>query len=127
MLIRTTVRWMECLSLTIVLAIVGCAGGEPAGDATQSQSSTATPDQGEPPATDEIAVALAKLSPEDRALAEKQEVCLVGEGKLGSMGTPVKVDVKGRPIFICCEGCRDSLLKDADKYLAKLDGKDTAE
>ena len=37
------------------------------------------------------------------------------------MGTPVKVTVKGRPVFICCASCKAKLLKDPDKYLAKLD------
>ena len=36
------------------------------------------------------------------------------------MGTPIKIDVKGRPVFICCEGCRDSLLEEPEKYLALL-------
>ena len=36
------------------------------------------------------------------------------------MGTPIKVDVNGRPVFICCEGCRESLLAEPAKYLAKL-------
>ncbi len=36
------------------------------------------------------------------------------------MGTPRKVDVNGKTVFICCEGCRESLLEEPDKYLAKL-------
>jgi Cu(I)/Ag(I) efflux system membrane fusion protein len=67
-----------------------------------------------------IAAAMAELSPEDRALAEKQKVCLVADGALGSMGAPIKVEVKGHTVFICCEGCREDLLADPDKYLAKL-------
>ncbi|QDU39031.1 hypothetical protein Mal4_33640 [Maioricimonas rarisocia] len=67
-----------------------------------------------------VVVALAKLSDEDRALAESQKICPVGEGALGSMGTPVKVDVNGKPVFICCEHCREPLLEDPDKYLANL-------
>ena len=39
---------------------------------------------------------------------------------LGSMGTPIKVDVSGTPVFICCEGCRESLLAEPAKYLAIL-------
>ncbi len=68
----------------------------------------------------EIAAALAKLSPDDRALAEKQRFCPVADFRLGSMGTPKKVDLNGKPVFICCEGCRDSLTQQPDKYLAKL-------
>jgi Cu(I)/Ag(I) efflux system membrane fusion protein len=68
----------------------------------------------------EMITALSELSPEDRALVEKQGICPVAECRLGSMGTPKKVDVHGTPVFICCEGCRESLLSEPDKYLARL-------
>jgi len=64
---------------------------------------------------------LAALPEADRALAEKQKVCPVSGEPLGSMGKPVKVEVKGRTVFLCCEGCEPALKKDPDKYLAKLD------
>lgn len=67
-----------------------------------------------------IAEAMADLSKEDRELAMAQEICPVAGKPLGSMGTPIKVDVKGQPVFLCCNGCRDSLLKDPDKYLEIL-------
>ena len=70
----------------------------------------------------QIDVSLAKLSEQDRVLAEKQRICPVTEAPLGSMGTPLKVDVGGRTVFICCEGCRKPLLDDPEKHLAKLDG-----
>jgi Cu(I)/Ag(I) efflux system membrane fusion protein len=63
---------------------------------------------------------LAELSPEDRAAAEKQGVCLVSGEKLGSMGTPYKTTVKGQTVFLCCDGCEEKLQKEPDKYLAKL-------
>jgi hypothetical protein len=31
------------------------------------------------------------------------------------MGTPIRVDVNGTPIMICCEGCRKGLLKEPEK------------
>ena len=68
----------------------------------------------------EMIAALANLSPEDRALAERQRMCPVGDYRLGAMGTPKKVEVNGIPVFICCEGCRERLLRDTNKYLAKL-------
>ncbi|MAR12669.1 MAG: metal transporter [Blastopirellula sp.] len=72
-------------------------------------------------ATDpKIIAAFAKLSLTDRAIAERQRICLVTDFALGSMGTPRKVDVNGKTVFICCEGCRESLLEEPDKYLAKL-------
>ena len=64
--------------------------------------------------------ALSKLAPADRALAEKQKVCPVSGGALGAMGKPYKVTVKGREVFLCCQGCEAAILKDPDKYLAKL-------
>ena len=71
-------------------------------------------------AADKITAALNQLAPADRVLAERQQVCPVADMPLGSMGTPIKIDVRGRPVFICCEGCRDRLLGQPQKYLAKL-------
>jgi Cu(I)/Ag(I) efflux system membrane fusion protein len=48
---------------------------------------------------------LAKLSPEDRRLAEAQQFCPVLGSKLGSMGPPVKVVLDGKPVFLCCKNC----------------------
>lgn len=69
----------------------------------------------------EASAELAKLSPEDRALAEKQKTCPVTDAPLGSMGVPIKVTVKGRTVLLCCGGCQEKLNKKADEYLAKLD------
>jgi uncharacterized protein (TIGR03000 family) len=49
---------------------------------------------------------LAKLSPEDRKLAEAQKYCAVQKGvRLGAMGVPVKIMIDGAPVFLCCEAC----------------------
>lgn len=71
----------------------------------------------------EIRKALELLSEEDRVLAEAQEICPVTEVPLGSMGmgTPIKLEVDGRTVFICCEGCRDGMLGNPDKYFKFLD------
>ena len=66
------------------------------------------------------AEAFAELSAEDRQMVELQKICPVTDEALGSMGTPIKVRVGDRDVFICCEGCREDLLENADKYLAKL-------
>jgi hypothetical protein len=68
----------------------------------------------------DIQAALAQLSDEDRALAVKQRICPVSGNPLGSMGKPVEVNVKGQRVFLCCEGCREEIEKDPDKYLAKI-------
>ncbi len=72
---------------------------------------------------EKMKAALAKLSPEDAASAEKQHICPVSDEMLGAMGAPIKIDVDGQLVWICCEGCRDPLLEDPAKYLAKLENK----
>jgi hypothetical protein len=70
---------------------------------------------------DEVAEAMAKLSPEDRQLAEAQGYCVVGDSKLGGMGVPVKLMIEDKPVFICCEHCKEKAEKDATATLAKLE------
>ncbi len=72
---------------------------------------------------EEIRKAMEPLSEADRALAEAQVICPVTEVRLGSMGmgTPIKLEIKGRTVFICCEGCRDGWVNEPDKYFKILD------
>lgn len=65
--------------------------------------------------------ALAGFSEEDRQSAMKQHFCPVSGEMLGTMGAPKKVMVEGRTVWICCDGCKDKLLAEPDKYLSKLD------
>ena len=70
---------------------------------------------------DKVQANLAKLSPEDRKLAEEQGFCAVeSENRLGSMGTPYKVMVKDQPVFLCCKGCVQTALDEPDRTLAKV-------
>ncbi|MEX2092046.1 MAG: hypothetical protein WD971_05180 [Pirellulales bacterium] len=71
----------------------------------------------------DVTEAMAALSETDRAAALAQKVCPVSGDALGGMGTPIKVTVKGRDVFLCCEGCREKLEANPDEYLAKLDAK----
>jgi hypothetical protein len=71
--------------------------------------------------SNDVTEAMAALDEADRAAALAQKVCPVSDEALGSMGTPIKVKVGDRDVFICCESCRDGLLAEPDKYLAKLD------
>lgn len=63
---------------------------------------------------------LAELSEADRASAEKQHVCPVSGKMLGTMGTPVKVTVNDREVWLCCAGCEGQLREKPEEYLAKL-------
>ncbi|MGH7169059.1 MAG: efflux RND transporter periplasmic adaptor subunit [Gemmataceae bacterium] len=50
--------------------------------------------------------ALAKLSAENRRLAEAQRFCAVrANNRLGEMGVPIVVEIKGRKVFLCCKNC----------------------
>jgi membrane fusion protein, copper/silver efflux system len=68
-----------------------------------------------------IRAALAGLSVEDRKLAETQQFCPVLGTRLGAMGTPLKVVLEGRAVFLCCIGCKDKALADPAGTLRKLD------
>lgn len=63
-------------------------------------------------------------SREDAALIARQKICPVTGKKLGSMGTPVKVDVSGRMVMICCDGCEEALKAAPQKYLPRLPAPD---
>lgn len=64
--------------------------------------------------------AITGLSPEDQRLVKRQKICPVMGEPLGSMGTPFRVVIEGRTVFLCCEGCAAALRKNPAKYLAKL-------
>ncbi len=100
-----------CSTLLCLGLLVGCANESAGPQATDSSSVEMSGEHGEQ----------APLSAEDQALADAQKICPVGGGELGSMGVPYKVMVEDRAVFLCCEHCKDALLADPDKYLAKLD------
>ncbi|MCY2977100.1 MAG: hypothetical protein NTU79_00305 [Planctomycetota bacterium] len=89
------------------------------GEKTESTSANATyPDRKLDP---KIAEALSSLNKEDRTLVESQKYCAIMTDKLlGSMGTPLKVEVNGEPVFLCCKGCKAKALRDADATLATV-------
>ncbi len=66
---------------------------------------------------------MSKLSLADRTAALAQRTCPVTSDTLGSDGTPIKVQVGGRDVFVCCEGCIADLQKDPGKYLTALDNR----
>jgi membrane-bound lytic murein transglycosylase B len=135
--------WFASLSacLAISTILVGCSGRQPG---QQNSASPKAPNDRPPAATshtDQKAQqkdvsdhaeheagapdkthedALAELSPQDRVLAGKQQVCPVSGQPLGSMGKPYKVTVQGRDVLLCCPGCEAEIKADPEKYLAKL-------
>jgi len=84
-------------SITALLLAAGCG-------------STANPSPRE--------AALAKLSPEDRKLAESQGYCAVTSEPLGEMGAPLKLILNDKPVWICCSGCEKKAKSNPVKTLA---------
>ncbi|HKA08067.1 MAG TPA: efflux RND transporter periplasmic adaptor subunit, partial [Gemmataceae bacterium] len=64
---------------------------------------------------------LAELPAADRALAEAQRLCPVTDQALGSMGKPVKLTIKGQPVFVCCPECDQQALEKPDETLRKVE------
>lgn len=69
-----------------------------------------------------VNAAFAKLAPADRPIAVAQRYCAVqSKSDLGSMGTPVKVMLEGKPVFLCCGGCKKSALAKPKATLATVE------
>jgi len=117
-----------------MLALLGC-GTPPAppalpGKEAMPDKTADADDKAEPKTPEELAKEeklkkiydrhISKLPEAEAALARKQRICPVMEKPLGSMGTPIKVEVQGRMVYICCEGCREELLEKPEESLARL-------
>ena len=68
-----------------------------------------------------IQEAMAKLSPDDRRLAQAQVFCAIDQdSRLGSMGPIHKLMLKGQPVFLCCKGCAAEAMAHPDDTLLKV-------
>lgn len=69
----------------------------------------------------EVEANLATLPAQERDIAKAQGFCpIMLESALGSMGPPVKVDVAGQSVFVCCKGCGKKAQANAEKTLATV-------
>lgn len=134
-ILRNVLRFRAAAVIGGALLCAGC--GQSATDTPATPISDSAPADGDAHAGHEheghshddadVEAAMAKLTPEDRALAETQKVCVVAKEPLGSMGTPIKVEHDGQVAFLCCAGCKSAFEADPDKYLAALkEGGDAA-
>lgn len=107
------------LVLAGFLTLFGCGPGvarEPQG--TKKADAKAAEDK---ELEAEVKASLAKLGPDDRKLAEAQRWCAVEDDhRLGVMGPPFKVMVKGQPVFLCCKGCRKLAESEPEATLTKV-------
>ena len=100
------------------LALAGCGDARPPAPPAVAAATPAAPTTA---GSGEVAAGRAKLPAEDRVLVEAQEWCAVStDERLGAMGPPLKLDVGGQPVFVCCKGCRRKALADPDATLAKV-------
>lgn len=64
--------------------------------------------------------AFAKLSDSDRPLAIAQGYCAVTSHPLGTMGTPIKLNIGDEPVFVCCKGCEKKAQSSPKETLEKV-------
>ena len=65
---------------------------------------------------------LAKTPAKERAAAEAQKYCAVqSKNFLGSMGVPVKLNLNGKPVYLCCKGCVAKAQANPAATLAKVE------
>jgi hypothetical protein len=103
-----TSRWFRLCAWLLAVALVGSALG--AAKAEDKKVDEA-----------KIKKNLAKLSAKDRKVAVEQKFCAIeDENRLGAMGVPIKLTIKGQPVFLCCNDCKKEALADPDKTLAKV-------
>ncbi len=128
---------LTAMAIGFGILVTGCSRSESSGSPRPAApSAQPSPPSAQAPAPSEpkkaeadnaaLPEGLTELPEADRALAVKQKICPVSDEPLGSMGKPVKVEVKGRTVFLCCDSCVADLKKEPDKFLAKLDAKEVS-
>ena len=96
-------------------------GGSGGSQVTRSSVTNVRPTTPEDPDA-KIVTSLAKLPAEDRKLAETQRFCpILTANRLGVMGVPAKITIKGQPVFLCCNGCKEKAFADPDATLATVE------
>lgn len=100
---------------SLALFLAGCGSAQNGMSTAAPQAQHAGPNEKEEQKTN-----FAKLSNEDRPLAEAQGYCTVTAEPLGSMGPPLKLIINEQPVFICCKGCEKKAVANPDKTLAKV-------
>jgi hypothetical protein len=130
-------NWISRLAAcALVSALVGCSqeptapATPPAKPADQQPPAVSSPTKPEEPKKRDIAgaklsdkqvVEIKKLkSEDDQKLALEQKLCPITGAHLGQMGTPIKVMLKDKPVFLCCSECEEDAKAKPDEALAKI-------
>jgi hypothetical protein len=93
--------------LAALLFLAGCQAAAPPADTALEKA---------------ITEAISQLEEPDRLLASSQGFCAVQtQERLGSMGVPLKLEIEGQPVFLCCKGCQRKALADPKATLARVE------
>ncbi len=95
----------------------GGSSGSKGGPSSVTTVRPSTPEDGDA----KVKAALTRLPEEDRRLAEAQGFCpVLKDSRLGAMGVPVKLLLKGQPVFLCCHGCENNAKANPSNTLARV-------
>ncbi len=67
-------------------------------------------------------ITVATVTAADADAIARQKVCPVMDEPLGGMGTPIKVTIGDKPVYLCCKGCIKKIEAEPAKYLAMVYG-----
>ncbi|HEY2827740.1 MAG TPA: hypothetical protein VGJ04_09095 [Pirellulales bacterium] len=114
--------FLSISSIALMMALIGVISmAQPASGQQGMQNMPGMKMSQADPKEAAIQANLAKLAPEDRKAAEAQKFCAIQtKNRLGSMGTPVKITIKGKPVFLCCNMCVSKAQASPDKTLATV-------
>lgn len=126
--IWTAARWFGGLTLALltIVALSGCSSGHKKDhdhdkDAKVEKDKDDHKDHDSPATEGDIKAERDKLGPDDRKLVDAQDHCpIMPDNRLGGMGEPIKVMLKGQTIFVCCKGCVKKAQRKPDETLAKV-------
>lgn len=103
------------------IALAGCTAEKPTPTASTPVVANSRDDAGKEVELDEVATERAKLDAPARALVDAQEWCVISsDERLGSMGAPIRLDIQGQAVYVCCKGCQKKAESNPEKTLAKL-------
>lgn len=125
-------QWVGLTAVAGLFALlVGCSGKDKESDHKDTNHQEKAGTTGDETKEQKVKANLAKLSEEDRRLAEDQKYCSIEQDNLlGAMGKPIKLVLKGKPVFLCCPSCQDMAKENPDRTLdtvEKLKAKAKAE
>ena len=107
-------------AVALSFALAGCGGTTGTIPVKPAPTTASTPASSRP-AADEVAAERVKLPADERQQVEAQEWCAVlSDNCLGEMGKPEKIELDGKPVYLCCEGCIKKAKADPDATLAKV-------